>query len=128
MTTQSFGDSLQRGHRWICDTTFNLGNVRLINNTFGIVVYTFLSFYVTINIRLAVFNLLPIPPLDGSKILFLFLPDRWVAKFYQYQQIISIALIALLWAGVLSVPLDFLSGLLGKGLSWLAWLPFSPFV
>ncbi|MBQ6336029.1 MAG: site-2 protease family protein [Ruminococcus sp.] len=111
---------------------FNLLSVTtgnfMMTNTFGIVVYTFLSFYVTINIRLAVFNLLPIPPLDGSKILFLFLPDRWVAKFYQYQQIISIALIALLWAGVLSVPLDFLSGLLGKGLSWLAWLPFSPFV
>ena len=37
------------------------------------------SFVVLINISLAVFNLIPIPPLDGSKILFAFLPTR--AKF-----------------------------------------------
>lgn len=36
-----------------------------------------LSFVVLINIILALFNLLPIPPLDGSKILFSFLPQRF---------------------------------------------------
>lgn len=35
------------------------------------------SFVVLINITLAIFNLIPIPPLDGSKILFAFLPYKW---------------------------------------------------
>jgi len=37
--------------------------------------YTILSYIVFINILLAVFNLIPIPPLDGSHILFTFLPE-----------------------------------------------------
>lgn len=36
-----------------------------------------LSYIVYINILLMVFNLVPIPPLDGSKILFALLPDSW---------------------------------------------------
>ena len=93
----------------------------------GYYVYLFLSFYVQINVRLAVFNLLPIPPLDGSKILFVFLPDKAVAWFYRYQQIISIILIALLWVGVLSVPLNFLSNHLLNFVNWITALPFSFF-
>lgn len=38
---------------------------------------------ITINIVLAVFNLFPIPPLDGSKILLTFLPER--AEYYYYR-------------------------------------------
>lgn len=100
----------------------------MYTNTVGSIISLFLSFYVMVNIRLAVFNLLPIPPLDGSKLLFAFLPDRYVAKFYQYQQYISIALIALLWFGVLDVPITFLSSYVSAFVSWLAWLPFSLFV
>ena len=39
--------------------------------------YFMTSAIVLVNIALAVFNLLPIPPLDGSKILFSFLPSSW---------------------------------------------------
>lgn len=39
--------------------------------------YPIFSFIVFINFLLAIFNLLPIPPLDGSHILFAFLPERW---------------------------------------------------
>ena len=37
---------------------------------------SFLSFFVTINLVLMVFNLIPIPPLDGSKVLFAFMDPR----------------------------------------------------
>lgn len=49
----------------------------------------FLMFIVWINLILGVFNLLPIPPLDGSKILFYLFPSRELEIFlYQYGIII----------------------------------------
>ncbi len=99
----------------------------MITNDIGAYIGLFFSFYISVNCSLAVFNLLPIPPLDGSKILFAFLPDRAVMWFYKYQQFISIGLIALLWLGVLSTPLSYLSGYLRVGVMWLASLPFGLF-
>ncbi len=61
-----------------------------------------------VNISLAVFNLLPIPPLDGSKIFGFFLPDRWVFMMERYSRQISMVLMLLLFTGVLDVPLSFL--------------------
>ena len=84
----------------------------------------FLRYYVMINVYLAVFNLVPIPPLDGSKILFVFLPDRLVYKFYQYERYIMFALFALLWMGFLSTPLAYLSNFVQNGIDFIAKLPF----
>lgn len=84
----------------------------------------FFGFYVSININLAVFNLLPIPPLDGSRIVGAFLSDSALYKFYQYENYIMIALFFLLFIGVLDVPLRFLSNLVSSGVWWLANLPF----
>lgn len=61
-----------------------------------------------INIGLAVFNLLPIPPLDGSNIFAAILPDKWIYTMNKYQQYISIGLFVLLLTGALNVPLAFL--------------------
>ena len=54
-----------------------------INNSM-VYVALFFSVAAQINISLAVFNLLPIPPLDGSRILNAFLPDRLYFKIMQY--------------------------------------------
>lgn len=94
---------------------------------FGGFVRLFLSFYVQVNINLAVFNLLPIPPLDGSKILFVFLPDKAVEFCYRYQMIFFAALFMLISFGPLSSWLGSLSDLLINGMSWLAKLPFTFF-
>ena len=96
----------------------------LLENTFGGYVLTFLSYYITINAFLAVFNFIPIPPLDGSKVLFCWLPDQWVAKIYQYQMYISIVFMALLFSNVLDAPLNFLSNYIIRFVMWLTGLPF----
>lgn len=94
---------------------------------FGGYVVIFFNFYVSVNINLAVFNLLPIPPLDGSKIMFTFLPDSAVNFFYRYQMVFFALLFVLLYTGPLRYVLSFLSnGLLG-GVQWLAMLPFRLF-
>ena len=53
------------------------------------------GFVVLINISLAIFNLIPIPPLDGSKILFAFLPTRTKYKFYNFSERYGIIIILL---------------------------------
>ena len=77
---------------------------------------TFLNFYVTINIVLAVLNLLPIPPLDGSKILGGLLPDRFGKYISMLDRYGFIILIILVISGLLSkilIPMvDFLVNML----------------
>lgn len=67
-----------------------------------------LMLYMTavMSIGLGVFNLIPVPPLDGSKILFSFLPYRIERKVTQYQQFIQFGLFVLLFIGVLDVPMN----------------------
>lgn len=67
---------------------------------------------VQLNVMFAIFNLLPIPPLDGSKILYMFLPSKVLYKFLEYERYISLVLLILLASGVLSKPLSIISNLL----------------
>ena len=65
-----------------------------------------MSGIVWINIMLAAFNLLPIPPLDGSKIIYTFLPRNLRFTFYKYESYGSIILIILLLTGGISLLLN----------------------
>ena len=67
-----------------------------------------LSIVIDVNIALMVFNLLPIPPLDGSRLWSSLLPGRWAYTLEQYSQYVTIGLFVLLFTGVLDVPLNFL--------------------
>ena len=78
-------------------------------------VITFLLYIAQINISLAVFNLIPVPPLDGSRILGIILPDRLYFKIMQYERYIYIGLMILLFTDVLDVPLFALRNLILSG-------------
>ncbi len=83
-----------------------------------------LSAFIIINISLAVFNLLPIPPLDGSKIVASFLPQKGMEVFYRYQHFFIIFLYVLLFTGALSGPLSYVQNACANGILWIAELPF----
>lgn len=63
---------------------------------------------VLLNVGLAVFNLLPIPPLDGSRIFNLVLPEKLYFKIMRYENIIFGILFFMIFLGFLDAPLDFL--------------------
>ena len=66
----------------------------------------FLLLFTQLNIGYAVFNLLPFPPLDGSKIFVSFLPDKWESVFYKYQNYFYFVVFALYFIGVLDKIID----------------------
>lgn len=70
---------------------FRLGNEMM---------YQYLSLASSINISLAVFNMIPIPPLDGSSLLNLFLPEGQYSRLNRYRN----ALIALIFAVTWILP------------------------
>ena len=66
-------------------------------NSVLLAVYILLNSLVTLNISLAVFNLLPVPPLDGYKILSAVLPPKYYFKLMQYESYGFIVLLLIIY-------------------------------
>jgi len=71
------------------------------NSALVVWLHNFLFYFIMINIVLAVFNLLPIPPLDGSKILAGLLPPSQMNIIFALERYGFIILIVMMWFGLL---------------------------
>ena len=60
---------------------------------------------VIMNVVLTIFNLIPIPPFDGSRIFYAFLPPKWYFGIMKYERVIMLVFIFLFFLGFLSGPL-----------------------
>lgn len=81
----------------------------IVPTFYGTLFADFIYFYIQVNIYLAAFNLLPIPPLDGSRILTSILPDRVTMKYFEHQSIFVIITLLMLFSGMLRRPMNFLA-------------------
>lgn len=84
----------------------------------------FFSLIASLSIGLGIFNLIPFPPLDGSKVVGALLPDRAYSKILRYEFAGMFILMALLWTGVLDGPLSAASRWTWDLLSFLARWPY----
>lgn len=84
-----------------------------------------LQYFYSLNLCLAVFNFLPVPPLDGSRIFLVFLPQKYYFGIMKYERYIQLVLLVALWLGLLDGVLSALVGWLGQGMFALVHLlPF----
>jgi Zn-dependent protease len=73
-------------------------------------------FCVLLNITYAIFNMLPVPPWDGSRVFYVFLPPKWYFGIMKHERTIMIVMILLLWTGFLTGPLSSLTNRAAVGL------------
>ena len=72
-------------------------------------VYSMLSLCAYLNVSLAVFNLIPLPPFDGSRIFYSFLPAKAYFAVMKYERYILIVFLALLYTGIVSLPIGYIT-------------------
>jgi Zn-dependent protease len=94
---------------------------------YWLAVYYFFYYYISINISLAVFNLLPIPPLDGSRIFAVVLPDRLNDTLARYERYIFPVMAVLLFSGILDGVLSVMNDWAFALVVGAASLPFQLF-
>ena len=89
------------------------------NSVFMQVLGEFLAIVVSMSVGLGVFNLIPVHPLDGSRVLDAYLPFPWSHKLQRYQPVIILLFIFALWRGWLDIVMMRVSNII---LGWAAQL------
>ncbi|MBQ7063638.1 MAG: site-2 protease family protein [Firmicutes bacterium] len=83
---------------WLFYHNYNAGAVSGVSAYFE----EFMYYFMILNIGLGTFNLIPLPPLDGSKVFGALLPDKTYYTVMRYERYGAILLIVVLYTGVLS--------------------------
>lgn len=87
-------------------------------------IVTFMEYTAILSVGLAVFNVIPIPPLDGSKVLNALLPQEVYYKILRYERYGFLVMMVVLYTRILDVPLDFCRNALLSGLSTISVFPY----
>ena len=97
---------------------------------FALIIWEFLLMLFSVNLYLAVFNLIPIPPLDGSRIFYGILPQKYYFKVMQYERYVAFALILfiIIAPGALSSVLNTLVYPFREAFLWIADVVVGVFV
>lgn len=84
----------------------------------------FLCYIAVLSVGLGLFNLIPVPPLDGSRLLSAVLPDKMYYALMRCERYLLLAVIALAWFGFLSGPLSVCMSWVLRGLCTVTGFPF----
>lgn len=82
---------------------------------------SFLAMLAVLNVGLGTFNLIPVPPLDGSRLLLPLLPDRAVSFLLKYERICGVVFLALIASGILDGSIDAVRDAVMDGILRAAW-------
>ena len=93
-------------------------------STVAWVTVAFCMYAALINISLALFNLIPVPPLDGSRILNVVLPPKYYFGIMKYERYIMIGLFVLMVTGIFSRPFGALCNIVMTLIFRLVGIPF----
>lgn len=91
----------------------------------GAYLLLFLCQLAVLSVGLGLFNLIPLPPLDGSKVLDVLLPERWYHLVLWYERYLMLAVVLLAWSGAFGGPLTAAMELVLRGLCRVVQFPFA---
>lgn len=86
---------------------------------FVLILASFFATFHYLNLSLCVFNMIPLPPLDGSRIFYIFLPPKLYFRVMKYERIIMIVLLVALGLGAFSGLLSVIVNAISGGMLWL---------
>ena len=95
---------------------FKICGIAVLSNTVASIIMQMMLYVITINIGLGVFNLIPLPPLDGSKVIKPILPAKAKA-FFENNEYYFYILFVILWiTGIAGTIISPIINIVFKGL------------